>query len=59
MENYAKYAVIERKRDKLIDARFTQGQRANYGHKTSFKTRTAGGLDGLEGNVSDILQGAA
>ena len=57
--NFAKYQVIERKQDALIDQRFTGGQKIGFGGKTSFKTRTVGGRDGIEQSAHDILQGAA
>lgn len=42
-ENHAKYQVIERKRDALIDKRLAGGQRHSFGNASNFKTRTVGG----------------
>ena len=57
-ENFAKYAVIERKMDALIDGRLSGGETLNLGGNTKFKTRTAGGRAGLEASANDILNGA-
>lgn len=55
--NYAKYAVIEKKRDDLIDARLSKGVREPLGDGSTFKTRTVGGRDGLGANANNILAG--
>ena len=56
-ENYAKYGVIEKLNDSLIDKRLSGGERVNLGGKTTFKTRTMGGREGLDASAGDILQG--
>jgi hypothetical protein len=55
--NFAKYGVIEKKMDTLIDHRLTGGERVNFGQKTNFKTRTVGGREGLDASATDVLAG--
>jgi len=58
-EEYAKYAVIERKRDALVSERLTRGEKHSFGQNTNFRTRTVGGRDGLEADTNEVLQGVA
>ena len=58
---YAKYGVIERKRDEIVEKRLA-GERHDFGGGTgmggtTFKTRTAGGRAGLGADPSNITQG--
>ncbi len=57
-EEHAKYAVIEKKNDAIVDKRLSAGERHEFGQNTRFKTRTVGGRGGLDASTSDVL-GAA
>lgn len=54
-ENYAKYAVIERKLDQLVDKRLTAGESHDFGD-ASFKTRTMGDR-GQKISINKLLDG--
>ena len=59
-ENHAKYAVIEKLRDNMIDKRLSGGEGHKFTEGTAgatFKTRTAGGRDSLDASATDIIAG--
>jgi hypothetical protein len=57
VENHAKYAVIENKRDAMIDKRLAHGEK-NQSNGVTASRRTVGGRDGLSAKLSDVYQGA-